>query len=42
MLCLIGTIILLIPAVLMWDLKPANSYYEGVWGVYEQYFNVKI
>lgn len=41
-LCLIGTIAFVVPAILTWDINSTNSYYEGVWGVYEKMFKTKI
>lgn len=37
-LCIIGTIFWIIPAILMWDINPCNVYFIGVWDTYDKFF----
>lgn len=39
LLCVIGALFWTIPSILMWNLKAADVYIKGVWGVYDNYFN---
>ena len=38
LLCCIGSVLLAIPALLMWDDKATDPYFKGVWATYDAFF----